>query len=53
MKLWFDSGETSLEVRHFSVQEATRLIPLFDLMFMNGYALVAAGAALQVALQEG
>lgn len=38
---------------YFSVQAATRLIPLFDLMFMNGYALVAAGAAMQVALEEG
>lgn len=37
---------------YFSIEAVTRVVPLFDLLFMNGYALVAAGAAMQVAMQE-
>lgn len=37
---------------YFSVNEVKAVIPLFDILFMDGYALVAAGIALQLGLQR-
>ncbi len=37
---------------YFSVNEVNGVIPLFDILFMDGYALVAAGVALQLGLQR-